>query len=193
MFLLANVIIENVAEKPSSHRTARLTATKSFIFSDSSDSFFDHIPELSSKDIENYLLLLICQLQLKKASFQTLIEIIHSQRILLKETPLAWDVIEPLLDKTRSEFELSYNMNTLKSEIECISEIAHIVSGSLKGNPRQTKRFLNTFYVRKSLAALYFGEEISLPILAKLAPPQQNGMFNNKRHMSNLHTADSTA
>ena len=71
---------------------------------------------------------------------------IHSQRILLKETPLAWDVIEPLLDKTRSEFELSYNMNTLKSEIECISEIAHIVSGSLKGNPRQTKRFLNTFY-----------------------------------------------
>lgn len=30
------------------------------------------IPELSSKDIENYLLLLICQLQLKKASFQTL-------------------------------------------------------------------------------------------------------------------------
>lgn len=67
---------------------------------------------------------------------------------------------QPLLDKTRSEFELSYNMNTLKSEIECISEIAHIVSGSLKGNPRQTKRFLNTFYVRKSLAALYFGEEI---------------------------------
>lgn len=126
------------------------------------------IPELSSKDIENYLLLLICQLQLKKVSFQTLIETIHSQRILLKETPLAWDVIEPLLDKTRSEFELSYNMNTLKSEIECISEIAHIVSGSLKGNPRQTKRFLNTFYVRKSLAALYFGEEISLPILAKL-------------------------
>ena len=34
MFLLANVIIENVAEKPSSHRIARLTATKSFIFSD---------------------------------------------------------------------------------------------------------------------------------------------------------------
>ena len=119
------------------------------------------IPELSSKDIENYLLLLICQLQLKKVSFQTLIETIHSQRILLKETPLAWDVIEPLLDKTRSEFELSYNMNTLKSEIECISEIAHIVSGSLKGNPRQAKRFLNTFYVRKSLAALYFGEEIT--------------------------------
>ena len=28
--------------------------------------------------------------------------------------------------------------------------------------------FSERFYVRKSLAALYFGEEISLPILAKL-------------------------
>lgn len=126
------------------------------------------IPELSSKDIENYLLLLICQLQLKKANFQTFIETIHFQRILLKEAPITWGVIESFLAKEPNAFEEPYSIDTLKTEIECIAEIAHIVSGSLKGNPRQTKRFLNTFYVRKSLAVLYFGEEINLPILAKL-------------------------
>ena len=53
-------------------------------------------------------------------------------------------------------------------DIEIISKINTTVSGSLKGNPRQTKRFLNTFFVRKKLAKLYFGDEFDLSVMAKL-------------------------
>lgn len=126
------------------------------------------IPELSAKDIENYLLLLICQLQLTKESFSKLVEEIYKQRIILEDTPLTWASITASLKLIHEEYKQGFNEITLKNEIECIAEIGHVVSGSLKGNPRQAKRFLNTFYVRKSLASLYFGAEISLPILAKL-------------------------
>lgn len=126
------------------------------------------IPELSSKDIENYLLLLTCQLQLTRDSFQRLIDEIYSQRIILEDVSISWERIKALITKVGIEYKADFDEDTLKNEFECIDEVGHVVSGSLKGNPRQAKRFLNTFFVRKSLAALYFGEEISLPILAKL-------------------------
>ena len=39
---------------------------------------------------------------------------------------------------------------------------------SLKGNPRQAKRFLNTFTIKKELSRFYFGDEIDFKVLAKL-------------------------
>lgn len=126
------------------------------------------IPELSSKDIENYLLLLICQLQLKEDSFLKLVDKIYTQRIMLTDTSISYTDIETLVREINGEYKDGCNADTLKAEIGCIAEIGHVVSGSLKGNPRQAKRFLNTFFVRKNLASLYFGEDISLPVLAKL-------------------------
>lgn len=126
------------------------------------------IPELSSKDIENYLLLLICQLQLEKESFQKLIEKIYEQKIMLEDTTISCGRITTLIKEISGKYGSGFNADTLKSEIDCITEIGHVVSTSLKGNPRQAKRFLNTFFVRKNLATLYFGDEIDLRVLAKL-------------------------
>lgn len=48
-------------------------------------------------------------------------------------------------------------------------QIGPILASGAKGNPRQIKRFLNTLLLRKSTAdARGFGDEINLPVLAKL-------------------------
>lgn len=48
-------------------------------------------------------------------------------------------------------------------------QIGPILAGGTKGNPRQIKRFLNVLLLRKQIAeARGFGEDIKLPILAKL-------------------------
>ena len=48
-----------------------------------------------------------------------------------------------------------------------------------KGNPRQAKRFLNTFITKRQLAKIYYGDEIDISILAKLLVLQKldNDLF----------------
>mgnify|MGYP004417317796 CR=1 FL=1 len=48
-------------------------------------------------------------------------------------------------------------------------QISSVLASGTKGNPRQIKRFLNALLLRKSIAeARGFGDEVQLPILAKL-------------------------
>ena len=49
------------------------------------------------------------------------------------------------------------------------AQIGPILASGTKGNPRQIKRFLNTLLLRKASAdARGFGEDVKLPVLAKL-------------------------
>lgn len=125
-----------------------------------------HIPELSSKDIENYLLLLVAQKYLSVSDFQKLVDKIYQEKLIVRDTRITLAEI-----KTRiKEFDGAY----IPSEAEfmevasIIDSIREIISSTLKGNPRQTKRFLNTFITKKKLAQMYYGEEIDMKILAKL-------------------------
>ena len=54
-----------------------------------------------------------------------------------------------------------------------------IVASTLKGNPRQAKRFLNTFITKRQLSKIYYGDEIDISILAKLLVLQKldNDLF----------------
>ena len=45
-----------------------------------------------------------------------------------------------------------------------IDEIRAIVATTLKGKPRRTKRFLNTFITKRQLAKIYYGDEIDISI-----------------------------
>lgn len=125
-----------------------------------------HIPELSSKDIENYLLLLVAQNYLSASDFQKLVDKVYQEKLIVRDTRITLAEI-----KTRiAEFDGAY----IPSEAEfmevasIIDSIREIISSTLKGNPRQTKRFLNTFVTKKKLAQMYYGEEIDMKILAKL-------------------------
>lgn len=125
------------------------------------------IPELSPKDIENYLLLLICQLHIHKDEFLRIIEDIYAKKKLLNDRPISLDEIHSFI----AEGDFSDYCDSEEDFIEdakTIEKIKGVVSSALKGNPRQTKRFLNTFFVRKNLSVLYFGDELDVAIIAKL-------------------------
>jgi hypothetical protein len=67
------------------------------------------------------------------------------------------------------ELSFDYKNNTqLDEDLKTIDNIRGIVSSTLKGNPRQAKRFLNTFITKKELAKMYYGNDIDFQILAKL-------------------------
>ncbi|WP_332238493.1 KAP family P-loop NTPase fold protein [Sporolactobacillus sp. KGMB 08714] len=138
-----------------------------------------YIPELSSKDIENYLILLVTQDYLSASDFQCLIEKIYEKKYIIRDTHIDLTEIQSLI----SELDLTFNPSEeyFKTDAAIIDSVRDIVSTTLKGNPRQAKRFLNTFVTKKSLAQMYYDDkEIDMRILAKLLVLQKldSDLFN---------------
>jgi hypothetical protein len=73
------------------------------------------------------------------------------------------------LDAAAVNEALGQNANKARNALMLSDQIGPILASGAKGNPRQIKRFLNTLLLRQKMAeARGFGEEIKLPILAKL-------------------------
>ena len=85
---------------------------------------------------------------------------------MLSDKAITLSDINEFVKSINATYTQNYNKKSLMDDIEIISKINTAVSGSLKGNPRQ--RFLNTFFVRKNLAKLYFDDELDLSVMAKL-------------------------
>ena len=93
------------------------------------------IPELSPKDIENYLLLLVCQLHINSEDFAKLIDTIYSKKLLLEEKAIDFNTIEEIIaelkiDNIQHEITvleqkrdklLDYNMGGYISDAEFLS------------------------------------------------------------------------
>lgn len=125
------------------------------------------IPDLSAKDIENYFLLLVAQMYLKEEAFKKLIDKIAEDKIAVRETGITLHELNHLISLLGQDvFELEEE--EYKKDIETIDAVKNIIATNLKGNPRQTKRFLNTFLTKKELAQMYFGDYIDLKIMAKI-------------------------
>ena len=137
-----------------------------------------YIPELSAKDIQNYLLLLVTQSYLEQESFKHLID-----KIFEEKRTISGDVITlEEINKSIGELELNWQdggQTAFNETAKIIDEIREIVASTLKGNPRQAKRFLNTFITKRQLAKIYYGDEIDISILAKLLVLQKldNDLF----------------
>ena len=127
-----------------------------------------YIPELSSKDIENYLLLLVCQKYLVEESFKSLLASIYESKILIREETISLSELHVFINNLSNKEFKNDNEEEFKKDIEIINKIKDIIAYTLKGNPRQAKRFLNTFITKKKLAENYFGEDIDIKILTKL-------------------------
>lgn len=124
-----------------------------------------YIPELSTKDIENYLLFLVVQEYCCSDNFNKFLSDVKESGLIISDNVIDSQTIKESASKyidedVRGEFE---------NNITVISGIKSIVAGNLKGNPRQTKRFLNTYVTKKKLAELYYGKDsLNIKILAKL-------------------------
>ena len=125
-----------------------------------------YIPELSSKDIENYLLLLITQQYLSTQDFQSLLQKIYNEHVITRDTRITLAEIK----KHISELNLKYTPSEEEymEDALIVDSIRSIVSVTLKGNPRQAKRFLNTFVTKKQLSQMYYGDDLDMRVLAKL-------------------------
>lgn len=123
------------------------------------------LPELSSKDIQNYLILLIVEQYFSNNDMATFMAAVESGKLLTQKYPISISDIESIIDESSLKSE---NPNALESELNIIDGIRKVVCSSLKGNPRQAKRFLNTFTIKKELSRFYFGDEIDFKVLAKL-------------------------
>ena len=137
-----------------------------------------YIPELSAKDIQNYLLLLVAQSYLEQESFSHLIAKIFEEKMIISGDIITLEKINKLID----ELKLSWrdgDKSAFNETAKIIDEIREIVASTLKGNPRQAKRFLNTFITKRQLAKIYYGDEIDIFILAKLLVLQKldNDLF----------------
>lgn len=125
-----------------------------------------HIPELSSKDIQNYLLLLVMQKYMQTQAFTDMIEKIEEQKMMILDTPISLENL--------NEINEGKDVYCENKQEECL-EVANIILGirqivayTLKGNPRQAKRFLNTIITKRQLSNLYFDNELDMRIMAKL-------------------------
>ena len=137
-----------------------------------------YIPELSAKDIQNYLLLLVAQSHLEQESFSHLITKIFEEKLMISGDVITLEEINKLIDELKLIWRDGDKTN-FNETAKVIDEIREIVASTLKGNPRQAKRFLNTFITKRQLAKIYYGDEIDISILAKLLVLQKldNDLF----------------
>jgi predicted KAP-like P-loop ATPase len=120
------------------------------------------LPKLSDSEVETYITLLFCENDLLDPNdFKKVLDAFKKFRE--KERYSIFDfarVKEAVGDSTKTE--------KFEQDVSLIAKLSPIISESLYGNPRQIKRFLNTFMLRKKLATLAHIKDFKDDILAKL-------------------------
>ncbi len=120
-----------------------------------------HLPRLSPSEIETYMVLLFCLRDLDDGDFSTVLAACNSQRAENRYSVFHHADVEKALEGRSIPKGLSQSLNFCTSA-------APLVTEGLKGNPRQVKRFLNAFVLRKELASVANLENIRDDVLVKL-------------------------
>lgn len=118
-----------------------------------------NLPRLSDHEVETYMTLLFCKRQLT-SSYPKVLESFREFRIKNRYGVFGFADIENHLSDQDKE--------ALKSSITLIASLSSIIAEGLKGNPRQIKRFLNTFTLRHKLASIATIQDFKIDVLAKL-------------------------
>jgi len=117
------------------------------------------IPRLNDSEVQYYIMCLLFQKNLMEKQFEKLIEYLNIE----KEK----DFMKFKVDYTLIE---SYNSDVaekVQDSIIVAQQISGVLATGLNGNPRQCKRFLNTWDMRIQMAK-YKKIELNVKILAKL-------------------------
>ena len=102
------------------------------------------IPKLSPSEIESYNNLLFCKNKLTEVDFQLVYENYTSFKKEEFYIPYSLGHIKKIINlDDKQELDMLLNIS---------HQASHMITNVLKGNPRQTKRFLNTFVLRQRLA-----------------------------------------
>lgn len=122
------------------------------------------LPRLSPAEIETYMALLFCQVHLTEDVFAKTLDACDQARV---ENRYAVFGCASVLDTLKQ----NGNPNVSDDFVQALTFCAHaspLITEGLKGNPRQVKRFLNAFVLRKKLAHVAKLTNIKDDVLVKL-------------------------
>ena len=125
------------------------------------------IPELSPKDVQNYLLLLVLQKYMEPNEFEILVSKIEQEKLMVQSDVIEVEGLEEIYGSLNDSISFE-DRKEYKEVVGAIIQIRKIASHTLKGNPRQIKRFLNTFILKRKLSKMYYGDDLDMCIMAKL-------------------------
>lgn len=114
------------------------------------------LPKLSDMEVETYLTLLLCQNELG-SEFDLVVNAFAEFRETDRYSTFGYHHIQKVVQNTG-------NLN----QLSIIPTLAPLIAEGLKGNPRQIKRFLNAFTIRKKLANAANMSEFRDDVLIKL-------------------------
>jgi predicted KAP-like P-loop ATPase len=119
------------------------------------------LPRLSPSEIETYLTLLFCKRYLDLGQFNRILEASRKQRDKDRYCAFTQTNVLEIFKGTALPAKLSESLRVGSS-------IASQITDVLQGNPRQVKRFLNAFFLRRRLADVARLDDIKDDILVKL-------------------------
>jgi predicted KAP-like P-loop ATPase len=121
-----------------------------------------NLPKLSDSEVETYITLLFCENDIDNPDdFKVVLEAFKKFREQNRYSVFDFaKVKEALTDTTKTD--------KLEQNVSLIAKLSPLISENLYGNPRQIKRFLNTFMLRKKIAGVAKIPDFKDDILAKL-------------------------
>lgn len=120
------------------------------------------LPRLSNADVETYMTLLFCYRDLSEGDFNAVYAEFVKFRECDRHSSFTYEKVNALVKGKKNA-----KQKDVEQQLQMVKHIAPMVTDGLKGNPRQIKRFLNTFTLRLELAEVA-KFEIDEKILAKL-------------------------
>lgn len=122
------------------------------------------LPRLSPAEIETYMALLFCQSHLPVEGFKKAVTACDSQRCANRFSVFGYSSVNAAInDKGQCPLP-----DALDKSLTFSAGAAPLITEGLKGNPRQVKRFLNAFVLRKKLAHVAQLANIRDDVLVKL-------------------------
>jgi len=119
------------------------------------------LPKLSDSEVETYITLLFCENDLEDPDdFKKVLEAFKTFREKDRYSVFDFSKVKLVVGPLKTD--------KLEQHVSLIAKLSPIISESLYGNPRQIKRFLNTFMLRKKLAMVANIADFKDDILAKL-------------------------
>ena len=125
------------------------------------------LPRLSPAEIESYMTLLFCQSHLPHELFEKMATACDEQRSENRYAVFGYGAIEAAFKKCGAS-ATPETMTALTQSLSFCAVAAPLITEGLKGNPRQVKRFLNAFMLRKQLAKVAKLDNVDDSILVKL-------------------------
>ena len=141
------------------------------------------LPRLSASEVETYMALLFCQRHLNADDVATCVAASQRARAQNLYGTFGYGGVKAALDREPE--------SALAQDLVLAAAVAPMIADGLKGNPRQVKRFLNAFLLRRKLAQVAGLEDsIRTEVLAKLMVLEYVAPERFKELFTNLRTSD---